>query len=185
MGLFGWFRKQTAPDDAELTAWRREWEAAVSGTPGDAEVVRLRGDLDRLSRPEEEIEIEREMLDGLQRLVDLHGSPDLPVVATGHRAVGAETCRLSAPASMPDEAAQPSGRLLLTGTRAIFVGGASGSTVPWHALGEIVRADRDLVLVRKDRSRLYRFRFNTFGDAVEAAYLARRLAGRPPAPGAL
>jgi hypothetical protein len=178
MGLFGWLRKQAAPEDARLTAWRREWDNAAAGVPGPGDVARLRGALEALALPEEDIEIEREMLDGLERLAELHASPDLPVVPTGHRAVGAETCRLSAPASMPDEDAQPSGRLLLTGTRAIFVGGASGTTIAWHALGEIVRAERDLVLVRKDRSRLYRFRLNSYGDVVAAAYLARRLAGR-------
>jgi hypothetical protein len=79
---------------------------------------------------------------------------------------------------MPDDAAQPSGRLILTSGRAIFVGGARGVTVAWHSVAEPMQADRDLILVRADRETVYRFRCNSFGDALAAAFVARQLAGR-------
>ncbi len=84
---------------------------------------------------------------------------------------------------MPDEAAQPSGRLLLTNARAIFVGGAKGSAVPWHAVAQVAQADRDLVFVRADGQQLSRFRCNSFADALCAAFLARRLVDRRRRPG--
>jgi hypothetical protein len=177
MGLFGWLKKQAA-EDSRLTTWRTRWEAAVSGPASAVDVERLRGELDALALPEEEIEIEREMLDGLEGLAQLQAASELPVVPTGHRIVGAETCHFSAPVSMPDEPAQPGGRLLLTATRGIFVGGASGSAIAWHTVAEVAQAGRDVVLVRKDRARLYRFRFNSYGDALAAAELARRLVRR-------
>jgi hypothetical protein len=140
-------------------------------------VPRLRSELDALGLPEEEIEIEREMLDGLEHLVALTAAVDsagLPTLQTGHRVVGTDLCHFTAPASMPDEPSQPGGRLLLTGARLIFVGGP-GATAAWHALAEVVLADRDLVLVRADRSRMYRFRCNSYSDAMCGAFLARRL----------
>jgi hypothetical protein len=76
---------------------------------------------------------------------------------------------------MPDEAAQPSGRLLLTSGRAIFAGGGSGATVPWHSVSDVRHLDRDLILIRSDREQLYRFRCNSFSDALRAAFLAREL----------
>ena len=75
----------------------------------------------------DDVEIEEEMLDGLERLVALTGelqASRLPSVETTHRVVGTDVCHYSAPASMPEDPAQPSGRLLLTGTRAVFIGGA-------------------------------------------------------------
>jgi hypothetical protein len=76
---------------------------------------------------------------------------------------------------MPDETSQPCGRLLLTSGRAIFVGGANGATVPWHSVVEAMQLDRDVVLIRGDREKLYRFRCNSFNDALRAAFLAREL----------
>jgi hypothetical protein len=84
-------------------------------------------------------------------------------------------CHFIAPASMPDDPAQPSGRLLLTNARAIFVGGARGITVPWHAIAQQLQTDRDIVLVRSDGAALYRFRCNSFDDALRGAFIAGRL----------
>jgi hypothetical protein len=149
-------------------------------TGDTAQLVPLRAQLDAMGLSDDDVEIEREMLDALQDLADLVTAVragGLPAVETGHRVVGSDRCHFSAPASMPDEASQPSGRLLLTSGRAIFVGGAHGATAPWHSVGEAVHLDRDLVLIRSDRDKLYRFRCNTFGDALRAAFLARELMG--------
>ena len=139
----------------------------------------MKAELDRLGLPEEEIEIEREMLDGMSQLANLRLSVDasgIPIVETGHRVVGHDTCHFSTPVSMPDDAAQPAGRLFLTNARVIFAGGVRATTVAWHAIGDVVHGDRDVVLVRRDRDTIYRFRCNTFADAMCGAFLARRLA---------
>lgn len=177
MGLLGWFRKGGESDqDRQLRTWRAAWQTAAQDADTGA-VARLRSALEALALPEEEIEIEREMLDGLEALAALVGAVaagGLPAIATGHRVVGTDICHFTAPASMPDDPSQPSGRLLLTSARSIFVGGP-GAATPWHTLAEALHADRDLVLVRRDGDRLFRFRCNTYSDAMTAAFLARRL----------
>jgi hypothetical protein len=180
MSLLDWFRKRHgAKENARIRHWKQEWTSATVA-PETARLKQLGADLDGLGLPEDEIEIEREMLEGLERLIALTsevGADGLPVIDTGHRVVGTELCHFSAPASMPDEPAQPSGRLLLTSGRAIFVGGASARTLAWHMVGEALQSDRDLVLVRVDREHLLRFRSNTFADALCAAFLAKQLLG--------
>ncbi len=136
---------------------------------------------------DDDMEIEREMLDALDELGALTAdvlANGLPAIETGHRVVGTERCHFTAPVSMPDEVSQPSGRLLLTSGRAIFVGGANGAAVPWHSVADTRHLERDVVLIRGDRERLYRFRCNSFGDALRAAFLARQLmaAGRRRTP---
>ncbi len=146
--------------------------------PDDQRAGALAAELDAWGQQEEDIEIEREMLDGLRELIELTkavGRSGLPVFQTGHRVVAGEACHFTAPASMPDLAGQPSGRLLLTGRRAIFVGGAGGVAVPWHAIGNASHVERDLVLVRADREEIHRFRCNSFSDAFRGAFMAREL----------
>jgi hypothetical protein len=177
MGLFGWMKQRGGSrDDRALAAWRNLWHTAA--TAFDAtQVEALRAGLTALERPAEEIEIEQEMLDALQDLGALSATiaaSGLPAIQTGHRVVGLERCHFTAPASMPDAEAQPSGRLFLTSGRAIFAGG-SGAAVPWHQVAEARHLDRDLVLLRSDRDQLYRFRCNSFSDALRAAYIAREL----------
>lgn len=117
------------------------------------------------------------MLDGLAALIELTLA-GMPVVETGHRVVGTEACHFSAPALMPDEPSQPGGRLLFTPTRAVFVGGGRPSAIPWHVVGDVQHAARDVLLVRADRERVYRFRTNSYADALCGAHLARRLMPR-------
>jgi hypothetical protein len=181
MGLLRWLRsKRINAGDSRRDQWRRAWRAACV-TPDAAGVTALSSDLNRLGLPEEEIEIEREMLAGLDQLVQLQSAVatnGLPVIETGHRVVGVEACHFSAPSSMPDDSAQPSGRLIFTNARAIFAGGARATTVPWHAVAEVLQQGRDVILVRRDRESLHRFRCNLFADALCAGFLARTLASR-------
>lgn len=189
MGLFGWFRKQAegSSEDPRLKQWRARWRAAVeNGNGGGAD--ELGRELHALALSEEDVEIEREMLDGLQalgRLALTVETSGMPVVPTGHRVVGSDTCHEAALASMPDEPGQPAGRLLLTSARAIFIGGGTSTAVPWHAVSQVVQDERDLLLIRGDRQRVYRFRCNAYADALCGAFLSRRLvaARRRPAPG--
>jgi hypothetical protein len=179
MGVFGWLRgKRGTNQNGRLDEWRREWREA-SGGPQPARIAELTRALEALGLPEEEIEIEREMLDALEQLAVLQtavAGAELPVVTTGHRVVGTDVCHFTAPASMPDDAAQPSGRLILTSARAIFVGGARATTVPWHMVSEATHADRDVVLVKHDRESFYRFRCNSYADALCCSFLSKHLA---------
>ena len=146
--------------------------------PAEPAISVLAAELNAISLPEEELELEREMLDGLRSAAALSAtlaSGELPVIETGHRAVGGAPCHFSAPASMPDDPAQPSGRLLITGTRGIFVGGSS-KTIPWHAVSAVHSADRDATVVRNGD--LIRFRFNSYADVLCATLLIRRLMPR-------
>ena len=175
MGFFGWW-KRASSSDAKVHEWRREWAAAAE-CPSPEQIQRLAGRLEELGLSDDDVEIEREMLEALVRVADLAASVDgrgLPVVETGHRIARSDLCHFIAPAWMPVDPGQPAGRLLLTSARAAFAGGAGSRTVPWHAVGEARYQERDLVLIRADRETAYRFRCNSYGDALCAAFVARR-----------
>lgn len=180
MGLLTWLRGRSTNGDPRLADWRRTWTTAA-GSPDSSAVAALAAQLDALGLAEEDVEVEREMLDGLRDLLKLRTELEasgLPVVETGHRVIGADTCHFSAPASMPDAEGQPAGRLLLTSVRAVFAGGARTSTVSWHGVARVVHSERDIVVVRKDRETVHRFRCNTFTDAMCGVLVAQHLAAR-------
>lgn len=96
----------------------------------------------------DDLEIEEEMLDGLRQLLELERelrASHLPRVETSHRVVGSDRCHFSAPVSMPDDPAQPTGRLLLTSTRAAFRRRRphAGATLARDARGHPVRPRPD------------------------------------------
>lgn len=176
MELMRWF-KRTRPESRRAQEWRAACLSAAD-RPDERILEQLRGELETWGSIEEETEIERELLDALRELLDLTkfvADVGLPLLQTGHRVVGNDACHFSVSCSMPDEPGQPSGRLLLTAARAIFVGGPRGTTVPWHAVREARHADRDLILIRADRDDLYRFRCNSFSDTFRGVFIARRL----------
>lgn len=180
MNLSGWIRRRQRGNDALRQRWRAAWTAAVEA--GDAaRLDELRAQLTALElRDGEDVELELEMLDALERLGAVRHETmagALPTVETQHRVISGETCHFTAPASLPDDPSQSSGRVLFTSSRSVFVGGAPARPVAWHLVGDIVRHDRDVLLVRGDGSGAAHFRFNTFADAVVAAFLARRLKG--------
>jgi hypothetical protein len=174
MALTRWFRKKQ-PDAVDV--WRARWAQAVQTVDRRAaDELRTMLTSDP-SLADTDVEVEQEMLEGLDRLIALTGAlnaGELPQIETTHRVVGADVCHFSAPASLPDDQSQPSGRVLLTSVRAIFVGGPTLTTVAWHAVREVASADRDVLLIRSSEDGV-RLRFNTFGDAMTAAALARRL----------
>jgi hypothetical protein len=174
MVLTRWFRKKQ-PGTADV--WRARWAQAVETLDRQAA-----GELRTMltsdpSLADTDVEVEQEMLEGLDRLLaltDALKAGELPQIQTSHRVVGADVCHFSAPASLPDDQVPSSGRVLLTSARAIFVGGAMLTTVAWHAVREVASTDRDVLFIRSSDDGL-RFRFNTFADAMTAAALARRL----------
>jgi hypothetical protein len=177
MKLFGWLRKEKR--DSALDEWRNAWAAAIEQeAAGDGA---LRDRLHDLSAVEPDVEIELEMLDGLDQLRGIQrmvSAGELPCVETQHRVIAAERCHFTAPASSGEDQAQSTGRVLLTGSRAVFVGAGRTSVTPWHQVHEVARIDRGVALVRGDGSPAALFRFNSYGDALVCAYLARHF--RPP-----
>jgi hypothetical protein len=171
-----WLGRTESPDDRKRQRWRAAW-AEAAARPVPAAIDALQAELDALDVTDHDVELEQEMLDGLRAALELAASLDadaLPIVETRHRVIGTEACHFSAPASMPDDPMQPSGRVLVTRTRITFVGGAS-RTIRLHTVADVLRAERDVAIVRAGRDRLDRFRFNSYADALCIAMLVRRL----------
>lgn len=182
MGLFGFLKRGRGTTAAQ--DWHTDWEAAVAGLDADAP-ARLGARLIASPPLGEDVEVEEEMLQALRDLLALERdleSAVLPAIETSHRVAHGEPCHFSAPVSMPDDPAQPTGRLLLTGGRAVFAGGSRTPAVSWHAAREVIRQGRDLIVVRSNGDDGYRFRCNTFTDALCGAAIARHLmrAARKP-----
>jgi hypothetical protein len=174
MQLFGWFR---AKENGKARAWREEWTRAIAA-PDASALAHLQRVLEAKPPFSDDLELEHEMLDGLRQLVDLTVALDasrLPVIETTHRVVGHDVCHFNAPVSIPDDPTQPTGRLLLTSTRAAFAGSGRVPTLAWHSIREVLQVDRDVLFVRGDADSGVRFRCNSFADAVCGAALARYL----------
>ena len=176
MKLFGWLKRKGAA--GPLETWRTAWGQAIHGTDdGDAE---LRRQFALVTRGEPDVELEVEMLDALDPLravPRILAGGSLPMVETGHRVIGQDACHFSAPATLPSDHGQAAGRVLLTASKAVFVGGGRTSVTAWHLVNEVARIERDVLLARVDSSPAAHFRFNTFADAVVCAFLARQLKG--------
>jgi hypothetical protein len=175
MKLFGWRKGASSGNSAAVAAWRRSWAAAIDGSTADP--PELRQQLEALE-PDVDLEVELEMLDALVHLREVQrtaAAGALPVVETHHRVIGADRCHFTAPASLPSGEHQANGRLLLTSARAVFVGGGRTTATPWHAVHEIARVERDVLLVGADHAPAAHFRFNTYGDAVLCVFLAGHL----------
>jgi hypothetical protein len=181
MGLLDWFKGRRPPlGDSRLRRWREAWTQVAASSEHEL-VAQLAAELDGFGLPEDDIEIEREMLEALcdrRELLATVRTSGLPTVETGHRVVRGEPCHYSAPVSMPEEPGQPAGRLLMTSTRAIFVGGANGLAAAWHTISDATHVERDLVLMRNGRDQVYTFRCNSYGDALRAAFIAGELVAR-------
>lgn len=173
MKLFSWLRGETRAHD-KLAGWRQAWQRAID-TPTEGDLATLRRELEEATPADGDVEMELEMLEALEQLRQFQlqaASGSLPVIETQHRMVAAEACHFSAPASVADEGAQTSGRVLITPARVVFVGAGRTQVTAWHAVRDVVRLSRDVAFVRADRSVAAQFRFNTFGDAVVTAFLS-------------
>src|SRR3954451_9257769 len=183
-----WFKRGAAREDPRVRRWRESW-ASSEPAAERAVIARLAGELEQIGLPDEEIEIEREMLQALIDRDELscatRASGGLPRLEAGDRVVRGEPCPFSAPAAPVGQNRQPTGRLLLTSGRVIFVGGGAAVAIPWHALSAAAHADRHLVLVQSGGAVAYRFRCNSYTDALCAAFIGREIlaARRTPIPG--
>ena len=175
MGLFGLFKRGRAGEATH--AWQHDWERAVE-TLDEAALPRLAALTAARAAAGEDVEIDEEMLEALRAVLALErelAGGMLPAIATSHRVAAGEPCHFSAPVAMPDDPAQPTGRLLLTSGRVAFAGGARLPAISWHATRQVVRAGRDLVFVSSNAGEGVRFRCNSFSDAVCGAAIARHL----------
>jgi hypothetical protein len=177
MGILDWL---TGKNGGAARAWRDEWNRAVA-SPDAAAVASLEAALRTQPPVADDLELEEEMLEALRQLVCLARDLDascLPVVETSHRLVGTDVCHFSAAVSVPDDPAQPTGRLLLTSRRAAFAGGGRVPALAWHAVRQVVQDGRDVLLVHLGGEEGVRFRCNSFTDAVCGAAIARFLVHR-------
>ena len=158
-----------------LAAFHQEVAAACDATDAAA-VERLLARRAELGLTEDEAAIEIEMLEGLREFVEFRTETErngLPVLDTRHRVLGADRCHFWTPAFLPDQV-EAGGKLFLTGTRLVFLGGGVQAT-PWHAVSTITRDGRDLVAAVPSRGAVLRFRCNAYGEAMRALYVAERL----------
>jgi hypothetical protein len=179
MELFGWLRKKGRGSGDGAREWRETWTRAVGSLDAGA-VAPLEAALRATPPLADDLEFEEEMLEALKQLLELErelAASRVPVVETSHRVVGSDRCHFSAPVSMPDDPAQPTGRLLLTSTRAVFAGGSRTPALPWHATREVLQSGRDLLFVFRNAQEDsgHRFRCNSFADALCGAAIARHL----------
>jgi len=182
MRLLGWLKRNRTHDAAGR--WHRDWEAAVAALDASA-AARLAAELDNPAAFGGDVEVEEEMLQALRDVIALEqdlSAARLPLIETAHRVAAGEPCYFTAPVSMPDDPAQPTGRLLLTARRAAFAGGSRTPAIAWHAARDVVRAGRDLIVVRAGGEDGHRFRFNSYSEALCGAAIARYLtrAARKP-----
>jgi hypothetical protein len=177
MGILDWL---TGKNGGAAREWRHQWTRALAA-PDAAAVASLEAALRRQPPIDDDLELEEEMLDALRQLVDLSRELDasrLPVVETSHRVAGADVCHFSAAVSVPDDPAQPTGRLLLTSRRAAFAGGGRVPALAWHAVRHVVQDGRDVLFIHAAGDDAVRFRCNSFGEAVCGAAIARFLVQR-------
>jgi len=175
MAIRDWLTRKS---DRAVRTWREEWARAVSSVDAAA-VDTLEGALRQRPPIADDLELEEEMLDALRQLVDLSReleAASLPRVETSHRIVGGDVCHFSAAVSVPDDPAQPTGRLLLTSRRAAFAGGGHVPALAWHVVRQVVQNGRDLLFLHVGGQDVVRFRCNSFTDAVCGAAIARYLA---------
>jgi hypothetical protein len=167
------FRKNRSAEAAsDRSAWWRDADAAADAVSRDA-IDRLRATAAAPESVAEDGEREHEMLDGLDRLLAIADAAALPVVATQHRVIGTDTCHVVAPASLVDTTGA-SGKLFVTSARLIFAGGAVVAT-PWHRIRTVTRVHRDLVIAIAGAGEPLHVRCNSYGDALVALHVTRRL----------
>ena len=175
MAWLGETRRQRRRSAVEQ--WRKDWEAACAA-PSRQQVEALRSRLNESSGPTTTAtRFEREMLDGLEAVAELSATVSaygLSPIPTGHRAVGHDRCFFSAPASLPDDPAQPSGTLLLTRRAPSSLAGRGRSPCPGTASHAACARSATCVLVRANQQDLHR---------LPLQQLRRRAARRVPRPG--
>ena len=164
-------------DEGSDPSWWRDADA-LALAPEAAGIDRLEASATATAAAIDERERRDEMIDGLRRLAVLAQAPDLPVIATQHRVIGTDLCHLVAPASLGEEGGG-AGKVFVTPTRIVLVGGPQVIARPWHRVHDAIRAGRDVLLASRGGTDSLQIRCNTYGDAIILAHLARRLMPPP------
>jgi hypothetical protein len=157
-------------DDRTHTWWHDADRTAAE--PSAERIAALRASMASPDTAPDEADRQTELLEGLDRLLELQSTATLPDVVTQHRVIAGERCHFIAPASLVGPSAV-AGKLFMTSSRALFVG-ATVTSWPWHRVRGVVRQERDVALTILG-SDLFVVRCNTYGDALEAGFLAGRL----------
>ena len=165
-----WFAKGSSPKID--TAWWEAAEAAADAPASDA-IDALTGAL-ASGHATDELERQQEMVEGLRDLVTIAAAAALPVLTTQHRAIGNDQCHFIAPVSLGVEGGG-AGKIFLTSARIVFVGGRLRSW-PWHRLRRVTRAGRNLIIVIAGEADDLVLQCNTYGEALVAAYVIKKLA---------
>ena len=169
------FRKTSSQPQTD--SWWREADLAAD-SPTATAVEHLRSTVVAMADAPDEAERQQEMIDGLEQVQAVVAEPALPAVVTQHRVIGADACHFVAPVGLLGDVTAP-GKLFLTADRIIFATGRV-QTWPWHRISDVVRAGRVLAVVANGGGEVLRVQCNTYGDALVARHLARRLRERPP-----
>ena len=164
------FRK-SPPRPQDDAAWWNAARAAEASPSADA-IANLRGRLASQQKAPDEWERQIEMLDGLELILAM-STAEPSTVETQHRVVGTDICHLVMPACLVGLTDQP-GKLILTSRRLIHVAGAVRAW-PWHRIGGVDREERALEVTIIGTTDTVNLICNTYGDAMAAAHLARRL----------
>jgi hypothetical protein len=164
------FRK-SAPAPSPTAAW---WQAALAceAAPTLDALADLSARMTSQATSPDEAERQAEMLDGLGELAALWDQA-LPVLSTQHRVIGTDVCHMAMPACLVGLTDQP-GKVLLTSERLIHVGSGVRAW-PWHRIGGVERLERRLDITILGSTDTMNLICNSYGDAMTAAYLARRL----------
>lgn len=165
-------------DDRAQSWWQDAEQAAADPTPD--RIQALRASMPSAAEAPDEADRQGEMIEGLDRLAELQAAAALPDVATQHRVIAGDRCHFIAPGSLVGPTVV-GGKLFLTSNRAIFVG-ASVTSWPWHRMRGVVRQERDVAFMILGAEPVV-IRCNTYADAMEAGFLAGRLASAGPTNG--
>ncbi len=159
------FHRKAEPD--RWTAWWQEADRVALSASEDA-IARLAEPLGDLA-PEDDVEPQEEMVEGLRALVALSARTELPVVPSQHRVVGSDACHIIAPVTLTD--GSPA-KLFLTSRRLVLVSGGV-TTRHWPAAGRPSRDGRRLTFGSGEGALVVQC--NTFGEALSAQHVASRL----------
>jgi hypothetical protein len=157
--------------------YRREVEVATAAQDRGA-LERVLARREELALSEDDVAIELEMIEGHLQALDLGEAiargERPPVVETGHRVLGTDTCYFTAPASALTRGADQTGRLFLTSRRLVFMGG-SVKSVSWGTVAELREDGRDIIVLSPAGELAHRFRCNSYIDSKRGIFLARWL----------
>jgi len=181
-----WWRavKGTPPLDPRVVEFRAAVVAATRGPLDPQRLGELAGQPSRLGLPDEDVELEVEMLQAAQDLLALEAqvqAQGLPAIPHQHKALGAERCHFVASASLVAIEGDRPGRLFMTERRLVFLA-APLVTMSWSAVSRVADEGRDLFVIGHTRPDGLRIRCNSISDARCGRWLSDRLRSHGPDP---